>query len=80
MEVWAMIVTNPALLVSEAPTINLAEARRVGAELAAMIDGIDPDSPIALVLRNARRELMSLMQSAGGPASGTVIGPCRIAA
>jgi hypothetical protein len=71
-----MIVTNPALLVSEAPTIDATEARRVAAELAAIIERLGPDSPIALVLRNARRELASLAQSA----TGAVVGPFRIAA
>ena len=71
-----MIVTNPALLVSDVPTVDFSEARRVAAELAAMIERVDPDSPIAIVLRNARRELASLAQSA----TGTVVGPFRIAA
>jgi hypothetical protein len=76
MEVWDMIVTNPALLAPESPTIDVSEARWAAAELAALIDRLAPDSPVALVLRNARRELTSLAQS--GPA--TVVGPFRIAA
>ena len=72
-----MIVTNPALLAPETPAIDVTEARRAAAELATLLARFDPDSPVALVLRNARRELASLTQSGSPPA---VVGPFRIAA
>ena len=71
-----MIVTNPSVLVPEAPTIDVSEARWASDELAALIRKLGPDSPVSLVLRQARQELSSLMQSSG-PA---VVGPFRIAA
>ena len=71
-----MIVTNPSILVPEAPTIDASEARWASDELAALIRKLGPDSPVSLVLRQARQELSSLMQSSG-PA---VVGPFRIAA
>ena len=71
-----MIVTNPSLLVPEAPTIDVSEARWASDELAALIRKLGPDSPVTLVLRQARQELSSLAQSSG-PA---VVGPFRVAA
>jgi len=71
-----MIVTNPSVLVPEIPTIDVSEARWASDELAALIRKLGPDSPVSLVLRQARQELSSLMQSSG-PA---VVGPFRIAA
>ena len=71
-----MIVTNPSVLVPEAPTIDVSEARWASDELAALIRKLGPDSPVSLVLRQARQELSSLVQSPG-PA---VVGPFRIAA
>ena len=71
-----MIVTNPAVLAPEVPTIDLSEARWAADELKLLIEKLGPDSPVSLVLRNARRELASLAQSA----NATVLGPFRIAA
>jgi len=71
-----MIVTNPSVLVPEAPTIDASEARWAADELTALIRKLGPDSPVSLVLRQARQELFSLVQSSG-PA---VVGPFRIAA
>jgi hypothetical protein len=41
-----------------------------------MIEKLGPDSPVSMVLTQARRELTSLTQGA----RGTVVGPLRIAA
>ncbi|HEY3788298.1 MAG TPA: hypothetical protein VGL71_05545 [Urbifossiella sp.] len=71
-----MIVTNASAFAPEAPSIDAAEARWASEELAALIDKIGADSPVSLVLRQSRRELMSLIHSA----NGTVVGPFRIAA
>ena len=71
-----MIVTNPSVLVPEAPTIDVSEARWASDELAALIRKLGPDSPVSLVLRQARQELSSLVQSPGA----AVVGPFRIAA
>jgi hypothetical protein len=71
-----MIVSNTSALIPTIPTIDVSEARWASAEVAALIERLGPDSPVAMVLRNARRELASLAQSA----SATVIGPFRTAA
>ena len=71
-----MIVTNPSAFVPEVPTIDVSEARWASDELAAIIVKLGHDSPVSLVLRQARRELASLAQSA----SAAVVGPFRIAA
>jgi hypothetical protein len=71
-----MFVSNPSVLVPEIPSIDLSEARWAAQELAAMIEKLGPDSPVSMVLRQARRELASLTQSA--PA--TIVGPFRVAA
>lgn len=71
-----MIVSNPSALVLETPTIDPTEARWAANELAGLIARLDPDSPIGLVLRQARREVASLAQSA----TATVVGPFRVAA
>ena len=71
-----MIVTNPSALIPASPTIDESEARWASQQVAALIDRLDPDSPVALVLRNVRRELASLTQSA----TATVVGPFRAAA
>jgi hypothetical protein len=71
-----MIVTNSSAFVPEVPSIDASEARWASEELAALIEKLPADSPAGMVLRQARRELLSLVQSA----RGTVIGPFRIAA
>jgi hypothetical protein len=71
-----MIVTNPSALAPEVPTIDVSEARWASDELAALIAKLGLDSPVSMVLRQARRELASLAQST--PA--TVVGPFRVAA
>ena len=71
-----MIVSNTSALIPATPTIDVSEARWASAEVAALIERLGPDSPVALVLRNTRRELASLVQS-GSP---TVVGPFRAAA
>jgi hypothetical protein len=73
-----MIVSDPSVLVPEAPAIDIAEARWAAEYLSLMIDRLDPDSPVCLMLTQARRELVSLTQSSVTP--GTVFGPLRIAA
>lgn len=70
-----MIVSNPSALLPELPTIDISEARWAAEYLSLMIDKLGPDSPVTLVLRQTRRELASLAQSAT-----TVVGPFRFAA
>lgn len=71
-----MIVTNASVFEPESPTIDVSEARWAFEELATLIEKLSLDSPVSLVLRQARRELASLMQSS----NATLIGPFRIAA
>lgn len=71
-----MIISDPSVLVPEAPAIDIAEARWAVEYLSLMIEKLGPDSPVALVLMQARRELTSLTQGA----RSTVLGPLRIAA
>jgi len=71
-----MIVTNPSAFSPESPAIDTAEARWANGELEAMIARVGTDSPVSMVLRQARRELMSLMPCQ--PAK--IIGPFRVAA
>lgn len=71
-----MIVSNPSALIPESPSIDASEAQWAAQELAGMIRKLGDDSPVSMVLRQARRELASLTQSAGG----VVVGPFRVAA
>ena len=71
-----MIISDPSVLVHETPVIDISEARWAAEYLSLMIAKLDPDSPVGMVLKQTRRELASLIQSAGT----TVIGPLRIAA
>lgn len=71
-----MIVSNTSALIPPVPTIDVSEARWASAEVTALIEQLGPDSPVAMVLRNARRELASLAQSG----TATVVGPFRAAA
>jgi hypothetical protein len=75
-EVRVMIVTNPSALAPQSPAIDVSEARWAAEELAALIRRLGPDSPVTLVLKQARRELASL---APEPAA-RVVGPFRVAA
>lgn len=70
-----MIVTNTSAFAPEAPAIDVSEARWASEELAALIARLAPDSPVRLVLRQARREIASLVND-----TATVIGPFRVAA
>ncbi|MCZ2340810.1 MAG: hypothetical protein LC104_03320 [Bacteroidales bacterium] len=45
-------------------TINVTEAHWVVKEITAILNRMEPDSPIALVLRQTRSELVSLAASA----------------
>lgn len=69
-----MIISDPSVLTPEAPAIDASEARWAVEYLSLMIEKLGPDSPISMVLMQARRELASLARSA------TVVGPLRIAA
>ena len=71
-----MIISDPSVLVPNAPVIDAGEARWAIEYLSLMIEKVGPESPVGMVLMQARRELMSLAQSA----SATVVGPLRIAA
>ena len=69
-----MIVTNTSVLLPEPPAIDISEARWAVEYLSLMIQKLGPESPVSLVLMQARRELTSLAPSA------SVVGPLRIAA
>ena len=71
-----MIVTNSSAFAPESPAIDASEARWASEEIAMMIARLGLDSPVSLVLRQARREIASLMQSA----NANVVGPFRVAA
>ncbi len=71
-----MIVSNPSALMPEMPTIDISEARWAIEYLSLMMEKLGSDSPVAVILRQTRRELVSLAQSS----SATVLGPYRIAA
>ena len=71
-----MIVTNHSAFAPESPTIDVSEARWASDEIAMLIAKLGLDSPVSLVLRQARRELASLVQSS----NASVVGPFRIAA
>jgi len=71
-----MIVSDPSVLLPEAPVIDISEARWAVEYLTLMIDRLGTDSPVGMVLMQARRELASLTQSP----SAKVMGPLRIAA
>jgi hypothetical protein len=68
-----VISPNPSAPAS--PTIDAAEARRAADELAGLIARVGPESVAGLVLRNAERELRSLIPDA---APGEVVGPLRV--
>jgi hypothetical protein len=57
------------------PTIDAAEARWAADELAALIARVGRDSIAALVLRQAERELRSIIPDAP---PGEVVGPIRV--
>ena len=57
------------------PTIDAAEARWAADELAGLIARVGPDSVAGLVLRQAERELRSLVPD---PRPGEVVGPFRV--
>ena len=71
-----MIISDPSVLVPDAPVIDISEARWAVEYLSLMIEKLGPDSPVSMVLMQARRELASLTQSTGTK----VVGPLRIAA
>jgi hypothetical protein len=71
-----MFVTNSSAVVPETPAIDHGEAQWAVEYLSLMIDRLDPESPVTLILRQTRRELVSLTQHSGA----TVLGPIRIAA
>jgi len=72
-----MIVSNPSVFIPAAPTIDVSEARWAADQLATLIMKLGLDSPVSMVLRQARRELASLTPST---APGAVVGPFRVAA
>ncbi|VTR91037.1 unnamed protein product [Gemmata massiliana] len=71
-----MIISDPSVLIPEAATIDISEARWAAEYLSLMIEQLGAESSVSLVLMQARRELASLAKSS----SATVIGPLRIAA
>lgn len=71
-----MIVSNPSLFVCDSPDIDPTETRWASDQLAALIEQLGPDSPVRMILSQARRELESLAASA----TAQVAGPVRVAA
>ncbi len=71
-----MFVSNPAALLPELPVIDSSEAQWAIEYLTVMIERVGSDSAVGMVLRQARRELQSLLASA----EAAVTGPLRIAA
>jgi len=67
-----MVLSSATLPAS--PTIDAAEARWASEQLGALIARMGDDSVTGLILRQARQELASLVQSAGGE----VVGPLRV--
>lgn len=65
--------SNPA-----SPAIDFAQALWASRELESMIEHLGIDSPVAIVLRHARREIVSLTMNSASAA--TVVGPFRVAA
>lgn len=63
---------------SQAPDIDPVETRWAAGELADLLRQVGPDSPAAMVLDNARRELESLIRSADE--TPRVVGPFRFRA
>ncbi len=59
------------------PAIDEAQALWAMRELEGIIDQLGSDSPVAMVLRHARREIVSLTTASN---TGTVVGPFRVAA
>lgn len=58
------------------PSIDAVQALWAMRELDNMIEQLGGDSPVAMVLRHARREIVSLTASI----PGTILGPLRVAA
>lgn len=73
-----MIISNPSVLLPELPEIDTEEARWAIEYLTVMIVRVGAESAVGMILRQARRELQSLLESQG--AEATVCGPLRIAA
>ncbi len=61
---------------SQAPEIDPVETRWVSNELMQLLQQVAPDSPAAMVVENARRELESLIRSAAE--TPRVLGPFRV--
>lgn len=61
-----------------APSIDTPEARWAAGELAGLIRRVSPDSVAGMILRQAQRELESLVRSGAADAPATVAGPFRV--
>jgi hypothetical protein len=59
-----------------APSIDTAEARWAADELSGLLNRVDDDSVAAMILRQAQRELYSLVP--GGQPAAEVVGPFRL--
>ena len=71
------IAMRPSTADLASPAIDTAQALWVTRELETLIEQLGYDSPVAMVLHHARREIVSLMAASS---DGTVIGPFRVAA
>jgi hypothetical protein len=74
MEVPGMVIA-PSIRPLPSPTIDATEARWAADELAGLLARVGPDSVAALVLRQAERELRSILPD---PKPGEVVGPIRV--
>jgi hypothetical protein len=60
-----MIISNPAVLLPDLPQIDVEEARWAIEYLTLMIARVGAESPVGMILRQARRELQSLLEAQG---------------
>lgn len=71
-----MGMNNFGTVSTAATTIDTGEVRWAAQELSAIIRQLDPDSPAGMLLRQARRELQSLVvaeNSVGVPMTPTLV-------
>jgi len=73
-----MILSNPAVLLPDIPEVDAYEVNWAIEYLTLMIARVGNDSAVGMILRQARRELQSLLKE--NQVEGTVIVPLRISA
>lgn len=73
-----MILSNPGVLLPDMPEVDTQEVRWAIEYLTLMIARVGADSAIGMILRQARRELQSLVAESEAEPVG--VGSLRIAA